>query len=164
LWEYAESASTMSSSVVASGVIYAPSNGITALAPQTSNAAPTQLWRSKQINPATVSPLVLGDRIYSLNGAGVISATETKSGDTKWKLRVTGPFSGSPVAAGDRVFLVSEKGLAQVVDTTAPEGKVIGQLQLPLKSESKEFILCTPAVSGGHVYLRTDSTLWRLGE
>ncbi|MDR3401519.1 MAG: PQQ-binding-like beta-propeller repeat protein [Chthoniobacter sp.] len=164
LWEYTEGASTQSSSVVAAGLIYAPSKGITALAPQASNAAPTQLWRSKQINPATISPLVLGDRIYSLNGAGVISAAETKTGDVKWKLRVTGPFSGSPVAAGQRVLLVNEKGLVQVVDTTAPEGAVLGQLQLPLKKETKEFVLCTPAISGNHVYVRTDSALWRLGE
>lgn len=164
LWEYTEGASTMSSSVVASGIIYAVSNGITALSPQASNAAPNQLWRSKQINPATVSPVVLGDRIYSLNGAGVVSAAEIKSGDLKWKLRTTGPYSGSPVAAGSRVFLVNEKGLVQVVDTTAPEGAVAGTLQLPLKADTKEMVLCTPAISGNHVYVRTDSKLWRLGE
>jgi len=164
LWEYAEGASIMSSSVVASGIIYAVSNGITALSPQASNAAPNQLWRSKQINPATASPVVLGDRIYCLNGAGVVSAAEIKSGALKWKLRTTGPYSGSPVGAGSRVFLVNEKGLVQVVDTTAPEGAVAGTLQLPLKAETKEMVLCTPAISGNHVYVRTDSKLWRLGE
>ena len=164
LWEYAEGASTMSSSVVASGVIYAPSNGITALAPLASNAAPTQLWRSKQINPATISPLILGERIYSLNNAGVLSSAEIKTGDVKWKLRLTGPISSSPVGAGTRLLLVNEKGLVQVVDTTAPEGAVTGQLQLPLKPDTKEVVLCTPAISGNHVYLRTDSALWRLGE
>lgn len=164
LWEYAEGASTMSSSVVAQGVIYTPSNGVTALAPQASNAAPTQLWRSKQINPATVSPLVLGERIYSLNGAGVVSAAETKTGNIKWKLRLTGPFSGSPVGAGTRLLLVNEKGLVQVVDTSAPEGAVLGTLQLPLAAETKETVLCTPALSGKHVFLRSDSMLWCLGE
>jgi hypothetical protein len=82
----------------------------------------------------------------------------------KWKLRLTGPISGSPVGAGTRLLLVNEKGLVQVVDTTAPEGAVTGQLQLPLKSDTKEVILCTPAISGNHVYVRTDSALWRLGE
>jgi outer membrane protein assembly factor BamB len=164
LWEYTEGASTTSSSVVAAGVIYAPSNGITALSPKSSNAAPAQLWRSKQINPATISPLVLGDRIYSLNNAGVLSAAEIKTGDVKWKLRLTGPFSGSPVGAGTRLLLVNEKGLVQIVDTTAPQGAVSGQLQLPLQPDTKEVILCTPAISGNHVYVRTDSALWRLGE
>ena len=164
LWEYAEGASTMSSSVIADGVVYAASNGVTALLPQSTDPAPKQLWRSKQINPATISPLILGDRIYSLNGAGVLSSAETKTGTIKWKLRVTGPFSGSPVAAGNRLLVVNEKGLVQVVDTTAPEGAVAGKLQLPLKENSKELVLCTPAISGNQVFVRTDSTLWRLGK
>lgn len=164
LWEYTEGASTMSSSVVAAGVIFASSNGVTALSPQASNAAPTQLWRSKQLNPATISPIVLDGRIFTINGAGVITSAAVKTGDVGWKLRVTGPFSGSPVGAGQRLLAVNEKGLVQVVDLTAPEGAVLGQLQLPLKEGTKENILCTPALSGRHIFVRTDSTLWRLGE
>lgn len=164
IWEYTEGASTSSSSVVAAGTIYAPSNGTTALVPQASGTAPKQLWRSKQLNPATISPLVLDGRIFSINGAGVISTADIKTGSNGWKLRLAGPFSSSPVGAGQRLLAVNEKGLAQIVDITAPEGAVIGQLQLPLKEEAKELILCTPALSGGHVFVRSDSTLWRLGE
>ncbi len=164
LWDYTEGASTTSSSVIAAGVIYAPSNGITALTPQASGAAPAQLWRSKQLNPATISPLVLDGRLLSVNGAGVITTADVKTGDVGWKLRLAGPFSSSPVGAGQRLLMVNEKGLVQIVDISAPEGAVLGQLQLPLKEEAKETILCTPALSGRQAYVRSDSTLWRLGE
>jgi outer membrane protein assembly factor BamB len=164
LWEYTDGASTMSSSVVAAGVIYAPSNGITALMPQTSNAAPKQLWNSKQVNPSTISPLVLDGRLFSVNGAGVLTAADVQAGDIKWKLRLTGPFSSSPVGAGTRLLAVNETGLVQTADIAAPEGAVLGQLQLPLKAEAKELILGTPALSGRHVFVRADSMLWRLGE
>jgi len=164
LWEFTEGGSTMSSSVVADGIIYTPSNGIVALSPHANNAPPEALWRSKQINPSTISPLALGGRLYSINGAGVITAADRKSGNIDWKLRATGPFSGSPVGAGDRLLVVNEKGLAQVVDVTAKEGAVIGKLQLPLKEETKETVLCTPALQGSHVFVRSDSALWRLGE
>ena len=60
--------------------------------------------------------------------------------------------------------MVSENGLVQIVDITAPEGAITGQLQLALNAETKELVLCTPALSGSHIFLRTDSTLWRLGE
>ena len=66
----------------------------------------------------------------------------------------------------DRIMakvMVNEKGLVQIVDISAPEGAVLGQLQLPLKEAAKETILCTPALSTRHVFLRSDSTLWRLG-
>lgn len=163
LWEYTEGASTMSSSVAAEGVIFAVSHGITALAPKPNNESPAQLWRAKAINPSTISPLALGGRIFSINGAGVISTADTKTGAAGWKLRLTGSFSSSPVAAGERFLAVNEKGLVQVVDVSGPEGAVAGQLQLPLRKEPEELILCTPALSGGHIFLRSDSTLWQLG-
>ena len=163
LWEYPEGASTTSSSVVANGVIYAPSNGVTALAPKDNGEAPEQVWRSKQVNPATISPLVLGDLIFSINSAGVIATADTKAGDAKWKLRLTGPFSGSPVGNGKHLVAVSEKGLLQIVDTAGPEGVVAGTLQLPLKEEPEELILSTPALSGGKIFIRADSALWCLG-
>jgi outer membrane protein assembly factor BamB len=164
LWEYPGGASTMSSSAVAAGVVYAPSNGITALRPAASGAAPETLWNSRQINPATISPLVLDGILYSINGAGILTAAEARTGDIKWKLRLTGPFSASPVGAGQRLLTVNEKGLVQIVDATAAEGAVLGTLQLPLKEGTKELILATPSLEGRNAFLRTDSTLWRLGE
>ena len=164
LWEYTEGASTMSSSVVAAGTLYAPSNGITALTPSTNGAAPAQLWRSKQINPSTISPVVLDGLLISVNGAGVITTADAKTGDNKWKLRLTGPFSASPVGAGQRLVFVNEKGLLQIVDLSTGEGTVLSEFQLPLIADTKELILSTPAVSGSHLFVRTDSSLWRLSE
>ena len=164
LWEYSDSASSTSSSTVIDGVIYAVSNGITAFKPKGSGAAPEQLWRTKAISPATISPVVLGGKIYSINGAGVIATADLKTGDPGWKLRLTGPFSASPVGAGQRLLAVNEKGLVQVVDVSGAEGVIAGTVQLPLKEEAKELILSTPALSGPHAFVRSDSTLWRLGE
>jgi outer membrane protein assembly factor BamB len=164
LWEYSDATSTMSSSVVAEGIVYTPSNGITALRPQESGAEPEQLWRAKAINPSTISPVVLDGHLFSINGAGVLAAADPKAGTPQWKLRLSGPFSGSPVGAGRRLLAVSEKGLVQVVDISAPAGALLGQLQLPLDPDTKELVLCTPALSGSHVYVRADSKLWCLGE
>ena len=68
------------------------------------------------------------------------------------------------MGAGDRVALVSEKALVQIVDANAPEGALLGQLQLPLNGQTNELTLCTPALSGGQLFVRTDSTLWCLAE
>lgn len=163
LWEYTDGASTMSSGVVADGVLYAASKGITALKPKSNGDAPEQIWRSEQLNPSTISPVVVGDSIYIINSAGVLNQADRKTGDRGWKLRLTGPFSGSPVAAGTNILAVSEKGVLQVADTLAKDGAVLATLQLPLKAETKELVLSTPALSGKHAFVRTDSTLWRVG-
>lgn len=162
LWEYADGASTMSSSVVANGVVYAASKGITALKPKTNGEPPEQLWRTEQLNPSTISPVVMGGKVFIINSAGVLGEADAATGERGWKLRLTGPFSGSPVGAGRHLVVVSEKGVFQVVDITAPEGAVVAKLDLPLKTDSKELVLSTPALHGGGVFVRTDSTLWKV--
>jgi hypothetical protein len=66
------------------------------------------------------------------------------------------------VGAGRRAVAVNEKGLVQLVDVEAPQGAVISTVQLPLKEETKELVLSTPALSGDCVLVRSDSTLWCL--
>lgn len=153
-WDYTDGAATIPSSAVTENAIYVPSNGVTALAPE--KGAASQLWRASGLKPGTGSPLVLGDSIYVLNGAGVLVKGSLSNGDEAWKLRLKGPFSGSPVAAGQFIYIVSERGDFQVVDTTAKEGEVIHSVEL------KDTLLCTPAISNGAVYVRSDKKLWKL--
>ena len=163
LWEYKDGAATMASSVAANGVVYAVSHGITALAPTATGDAPKQLWRAEQVNPGTASPVIISQSIYALNSAGVLIKADISNGERGWKLRLTGPFSGSPIAAGNHIVAVNEKGLVQVVDVTAPEGAIIGKLDLKEQLSANENVLCTPSLSGGAIYLRGDGHLWKLG-
>lgn len=154
VWDYTDGGSSTPSSAVTENAIYVPSNGITALAPE--KGSTTQLWRASGLKPGTASPLVLGDAIYVLNGAGVLVKGDLKDGRDQWKLRLSGPFSGSPVAIGKYLYIASERGAVQVVDTTAPAGEVVHTVDL------KDTILCTPAISDGALYVRSDKKLWKL--
>lgn len=154
VWNYADGASTIPSSAMGGGILYAASHGITALRPEGSSVS--QLWRNEKLNPGTASPVIIGDAIYVLNNAGVLIRASTKNGDEAWKLRLKGPFSGSPVAAGKFIYIAGERGDFQVVDTTAKDGEVVCTVEL------KETILSTPAISNGAVFIRSDGTLWKL--
>lgn len=154
VWDYNDGASTIPSSVPTQDVLYAVSHGITALAPE--KGAVTQLWRNEKLNPGTASPLVLGEYLYVVNGAGVLIKASVKNGDELWKLRLKGPFSGSPVAAGGKLYIVNERGILQVINPDAAEGEVVQSVEL------KETVLTTPAISGGAVYVRSDAKLWKL--
>lgn len=156
VWYYDEGAATIPSSVTRNGVLYVPSNGITALKPAVTGVQPEQLWRSPQLRPDTASPLALGERVFVLNGAGILSCADAKSGERLWQLRLKGPFSATGVGAGQHLYFVNEKGLVQVVDTQAKEGAVLSELDLG------EIILATPSISGGAVYVRGDQHLWKL--
>lgn len=156
LWNYAEGASTVPSSASSRGVVFVPSSGITALKPGAPGEPPTQLWRAGNLRPGTSSPLVLGDRLYTLNDAGVLTAGDVHDGKRLWQLRLKGPFSSSPVAAGRFVYATNEKGLLQVIDTSKPEGELISEMELG------ETILGTPAISDNALYLRSDGRLWKI--
>ena len=136
---------------------------MTALRPKRDGAAPESVWNSRQLNPSTTSPVLIAGLLLTTNNAGVLTAGDPSDGSIRWKQRLAGPFSATPVGAGSRLLAVSEKGLVQVVELGPKEAKLLGQLQLPLNEAAKELILSTPALRGPHCYLRTDSTLWRLG-
>jgi outer membrane protein assembly factor BamB len=154
LWDYGDGASTIPSAAVTEKAIYVPSNGVTALAPE--KGAASQLWRAEGLKPGTGSPLVIGDSLYVLNGTGVLIKASITDGEESWKLRLAGPFSGSPVAAGKYIYIASERGEFQVVDTSAPDGEIVHSVKL------NDTILCTPAISNGAVYVRSDKKLWKL--
>jgi outer membrane protein assembly factor BamB len=159
VWEYADADSDVPSSVASGGVLFVPSRrGLTALQPGISQEKPKQLWQSSRLRPGTSSPIVVGEKVFALNDAGILTCGAVASGERLWQLRLKGPFSATPVAVGHFLYCVSEKGVAQVVDTSKPEGEVVSELELG------ETILSTPAISGGSIFFRSDARLWKVGK
>ena len=156
VWNYAGGAATIPSSAARGQLIYVPSHGITALAPDPAGASARPLWRASQLRPDMPSPLLLGDRLYVVNSAAVLTCADIKDGNRLWQLRLKGPFSSSPVAAGHSLYLFNEKGLGQVVDLSAEEGRVVSELDLG------QTIICTPALAEGALYVRSDQHLFKL--
>ncbi len=157
-WEYGDGASTIPSSVVANGILLVPSHGITALRPRSAQSEPEQLWRSSRLRPSTPSPVVVGNHVFTVNQAGVVTCGSLQDGDRVWQLRLKGPFSGTPVGWGQYLYFVNEKGLLQVVDTDTEEGEIVSSIDLG------ETVLCTPALVDGALFVRSDQHLWKISE
>jgi len=157
VWNYPEGSSTVASSAMGEGLVFVPSFGITALKPGAPGQPPEKLWRAGNLRPGTSSPVVAHGRVYTINGAGVLSCGDARTGDRTWQLRLKGPFSASPVIAGNLLFAPNEAGLLHVVDLSKPEGELVGELDLG------DTILSTPALAADALYLRSDKRLWRIG-
>jgi outer membrane protein assembly factor BamB len=159
-WSYTEGADTVSSSALADGVLYVPSNGITALAldPADPEKQPTQAWRENTLSPATASCVVAGDALYTINGAGVLTSGDRETGKRRWQLRLQGPYSGTPVTDGKHLWAVNEAGLVQVVELGEKEGKVVATLDLG------DEILCSPAAAAGALFVRSNTKLHKIGK
>jgi outer membrane protein assembly factor BamB len=156
LWKYTEGASTIPSSVAMGQVVYVPSHGITALRPNPESESPEMLWRAGHLAPGTASPFLFEGRLFVLNSSGALTSADTKDGKRQWQLRLKGPFSGSPVGAGGKIYFFSEDGLAQAVLPGEKKGEIVEEYDL------KETILCTPAISDGAIFVRSDRHLYKI--
>ncbi len=155
VWEYNDAASTIPSATVADDRLYIPSNGITALKPVSQESTPELLWQDERLKPSTASPLAYNGKVYTVDRAGVLTCANGETSKTEWRLRLKGPFSGTPIAAGGFLYLFSEKGLGQVVDVREEKGKLADSREL------EDVILCTPAISDGGLFVRSDQHLWK---
>lgn len=149
-------ASTIPSSAASGDQLFIPANGLTAMTVTSSGTPPGKLWNEPNERPGTASPLVIGEKVFLINNAGVLTCVDRKTGTRVWRTRIEGPFSGSPVAgAGDRMFIFGETGIGQVVDISGAEGKITSRIELG------ETILSTPSLSNGALYIRSDGHLWK---
>jgi outer membrane protein assembly factor BamB len=105
------------------------------------------------------TPLAYDGLLYVLANNGVFDAYRIDSGDEVYRQRLTHPgsgFSASPVAADGRIYLANEDGDMLVV-TAGAEFKQIAT------NSMGQFLMATPAISDGVMYVRGASTLWAIG-
>jgi outer membrane protein assembly factor BamB len=157
VWGLDRASDPIASSVRHGNVLYVPGEkGLCAFELQ-GNAPPKLLWDKPKLNPVTASPVILGDRIYSLR-QGVLVSGDLKTGEVVSQLRLKGPFSASLVAAGGLIYCVNESGLAQVVRPGAKEDTLVSS------GAFNETVLATPAIADGALYVRSDKHLWKIGQ
>ncbi len=156
LWAYQVACDGISSAATAEGVVYVPSKGMTALKP--SGTEPQVLWNSPTLQPGAASALADGGKLFAINRAGVLVCADTADGRILWRARLDGEFWGTPAKIGNRLYCVNQKGKAQVVEISADGGRgdIVGNGQLD------GTIQCSPAVSDGALYVRSDQRLWKI--
>lgn len=155
VFEFQTGASTIPSSVPSGDILFVPSQGLTAVRPGTSGGDTAKIWNEGGQRPGTASPIAVGDRAYTINGAGVLSCANGETGERLWRLRLKGPFSASPVSTGTHLYVFNEKGIGQCVDLTGETGQIVSEIELG------ETVLSTPALSDNALYVRSDETLWK---
>ncbi|MEM7600369.1 MAG: PQQ-binding-like beta-propeller repeat protein [Verrucomicrobiota bacterium] len=167
IFHFGEGAATIPSSTPAGDSLYIPSGGLTAITVTTDGSEPIKHWNESAQRPGTSSPLVIGDKVFIINNAGVLNCANRETGERLWRIRLeradpsatpVGPFSGSPVAGADGlIYLFSEAGIGLVVDVSGEEGTIISEIELG------ETILSTATLDQGALYIRSDEHLWKFG-
>lgn len=105
--------------------------------------------------PSKPSPLIVGDRMFTIHDQGVATCLDARTGKAVWQDRVGGNFSASPLFADGRIYLFGEDGKTTVI-AAGDEYTVLAENQLP------DGIMASPAVAGQSLFLRTATHLYRL--
>ena len=87
-----------------------------------------------------------------------MSCLNAKTGALAWRERLpaAGNYFASLVAANGNVYALSEEGQATVVAAKP-------QFQLISSNDLGERTMASPAVSGGRIFIRSDSSLFCIG-
>jgi hypothetical protein len=134
-------------------MLLVPADGIAAVSPGAGDATPA--WRSTKLSCGMASPLAWGNSIACINRAGVLSIGDTGDGRLRGQVRLAGSFWASPIIVGTTIIAANKEGRTFLVSTEG-EPKIVAENELP------GTFTATPAVADGSVYLRSETTLWKV--
>ncbi len=112
-------------------------------------------WRLRRGAPLTVSPLLVGDALYTVTDNGITTCIDALTGEIRWQHRLGGNHSASPIHAGGRIYFQNEEGVTTVI---APDA----EFEQLARNELDGATLASIAVSGGAFFIRTGSHLYRV--
>ncbi|MFM9117506.1 MAG: PQQ-binding-like beta-propeller repeat protein [Planctomycetota bacterium] len=115
------------------------------------------VWRQKRGAPSTPSPVLVGDELFFISDEGIASCVDARTGERHWMKRIEGNYSASPVHVAGRILFLNETGLGTWVKASK-EYEVLGTCEVPGRT------FATPAFVPGAMYLRTDSTLYKVAK
>jgi len=111
------------------------------------------VWKLDRGGPYIPTGILYNQRLYVLNDAGVVTCYDPASGDVLWKGRLHGTFSASLVAAGNHIYAVDEQGTVYVLAAG-------DRFEIVAENDMQGRVFATPAISGGELFLRTESHLY----
>ncbi len=117
------------------------------------------VWSKQARGSYMPTPLIYGNYLYVLSNQGVLDCYDLHSGKEIYRQRMShqgGGFSGSPIAADGKIYLPSEDGDVFVVKA-GPEFENLG------KNSIGELLMATPAIAGGHMYIRSQHHIFAIG-
>jgi outer membrane protein assembly factor BamB len=114
-------------------------------------------WTLAKGAPNTPSMVVVDDLLYCVSDAGIASAIEATTGKVAWSERLGGNFSASVLHADGRLYFQNEEGMGYVL-------KPGRSFEVVSRNDLGERCLASYAVDDGALFIRTKSSLYRIGK
>lgn len=115
-------------------------------------------WEHNKQAPTQPSPVLRDGKLYMVSDNGIGQCLNAATGEVLWKKRFPGNYSASPLSVGDRIYFFSREGEATVVDALSDDGQVMAKNSLDGQH------MATPAVVQGELIVRTEKSLYAIGD
>ncbi|QDT52697.1 outer membrane biogenesis protein BamB [Caulifigura coniformis] len=116
-------------------------------------------WSLERGVPYNPSPVVVGDDVYFVSDAGIISCVDVSSGKVHWTERVGGKYSASLLYADGKIYAQNEEGRSIVFKPGHTFEKIA---ENEFANGLRTYASYTPI--DGALFLRSESHLYRVGE
>ena len=116
-------------------------------------------WRHKKGLPYLTGPLLYNDILYVIRTGGILSTFDPEKGKVLREERLKdaiGDYYASPVAGDGKIYFVSKEGKITVIRAGASWEKLSS-------GDLDEQVIAAPAIASGHIYIRTEGTLYCFG-
>lgn len=150
---------TVSSPIVVGDLVFATTGsggGGNYLVAVRAGDSPKEVYRIKRQAPYVPTPIARNGLVFLFYDRGIVSCLRASNGERMWRERLSRAFSGSPVLIQDRLYCIDDEGVVLVLAAKAQFEELARN---PLGEPSRS----TPAVAGGHLFLRTVSHLTCIG-
>jgi outer membrane protein assembly factor BamB len=113
-------------------------------------------WRAPSGASYVPSIVYYDGLLYMTNEIGVVTCADARNGERVWQRRLDSVFFASPVAGDGKIYLVSETGETIVL-------RAGREPDLLARNDLAERFIASPAISNGRLFLRSDRTLFAVG-
>ena len=113
-------------------------------------------WHVTNAKCYVPSPVVQGNFLIVADDRGTVNCYDTATGERWWQERVGSHYSASLLAAAGKVWLIADDGVTKIIEP----GKT---LQVVAENPLGETTYASPAISQGHLYVRGEKHLYRIG-
>jgi outer membrane protein assembly factor BamB len=152
----------IASTVAYDGIIYAPTRVRPLLALKAGGrgdvTASHLLWTFNN-GPDVPTPVTDGKHFYAPNDRGIVWCLDAKTGEEIYGGQRMKPaiYSSSPVLADGKIYISNEEGLTTVL-RAGPKFEILAE------NEFGEYMLSSPAISDGQMFLRTEAAVYSIGK
>lgn len=120
-------------------------------------------WTVKNASmPRNACPLLIGDALYVVSDAGVLTCLDAKTGTKRWDENLARPHTASPVYADGKVYLLSEDATGTVFEPGSGYEPVATNKFAEKGGPAKFQALASYAVDGNALFMRTAKALYRI--